>query len=77
MANPVEGCLEALKAAIRYAAGNKYECLETQPDSDIGFNLWTDSDWVGTWGMDGETQSRSGGLVTYNEMPVDWWSSKQ
>lgn len=76
-AKPVEGCLEAIKAACRYIAGAKYDCLTMQPDNHSGLVVCTDSDWAGEWGATGDVKSRSGGLVTLNNMPVDWWSAKQ
>ena len=77
-ANPVNGCLEALKSTYRYISGAKHDCLTisgVKPKK--GLELFTDSDWAGTYSIDGECASRSGGVIKYNDVPIDWWSSKQ
>jgi phosphotransferase system IIB component len=76
-ANPCEGCLEALKTCIRYAAGVKEECLVMPADITEGLKVYTDSDWAGSYSVDQDTHSRTGVLVTYNGVPVDWMSAKQ
>ena len=76
-ANPCEGCLEALKTCIRYAAGVKEECLAMPADITEGLKVYTDSDWAGSYSVDQDTHSRIGVLVTYNGVPVDWVSAKQ
>ena len=77
-ANPVNGCLEALKSTYRYISGAKHDCLTiTGVEPKKGLDLFTDSDWAGTYSIDGECASRSGGVIKYNDVPIDWWSSKQ
>ena len=76
-ANPVEGCLEALKTMIRFAAGCMDECLIAASTVTEGLQVYSDSDWAGEFSVNGETASRSGCLITYNGTPVDWISSKQ
>ena len=76
-ANPCEGCLEALKTCIRYASGVKEECLVMPADITEGLRVFTDSDWAGSYSVDQDTHSRSGVLITYNGVPVDWMSAKQ
>ena len=76
-ANPVEGCLEALKAMCRYAAGCMEDCLMTNNTITEGLKVYSDSDWAGEYSVNGETASRTGCLITYNGMPVDWCSTKQ
>ena len=76
-ANPCEGLLEALKTAIRYAAGAVDDCLFIPAGINSGLECFTDSDWAGNYSIDGCTKSRSGMLIRYNGVPVDWLSSKQ
>ena len=76
-ATPVEGCMEALKAAARFAAGCQHECLLFGFGDAVGLKLFTDSDWAGLHSSTGEVDSRSGGLITLGDYPVDWWSQKQ
>ena len=76
-ANPCEGLLEALKTAIRYAAGAVDDCLYIPAEINSGLECYTDSDWAGNYSIDGCTRSRSGMLIRYNGVPVDWLSSKQ
>ena len=76
-ANPVEGCLEALKTMVRFAAGCMDECLVAASTVVEGLRVYSDSDWAGEFSVNGETASRSGCLITYNGTPVDWISSKQ
>ena len=42
-----------------------------------GLKVYSDSDWAGEYSVNGETASRTGCLITYNGMPVDWCSTKQ
>ena len=76
-ATPVEGCMEALKTAARFAAGCQDECLLFGTGDAVGLKLYTDSDWAGLHSATGEVDSRSGGLITLGDYPVDWWSQKQ
>ena len=76
-ANPVEGCLEALKAMCRYTAGCMEDCLMANNTIIEGLKVYSDSDWAGEYSVNGETASRTGCLITYNGMPVDWCSTKQ
>ena len=76
-ATPVEGCMEALKTAARFAAGCKDECLLFGTGDAVGIKVYTDSDWAGLHSATGEVDSRSGGLITLGDDPVDWWSQKQ
>ena len=77
-ANPVNGCLEALKSTYRYISGAKHDCLTisgVKPKK--GLELFTDSDWAGTYSIDGECASRSGGVIKYNDVPCNRLVVKQ
>ena len=76
-ANPVAGCMDALKQAVRFAAGCKWECLVMGTGGCTDLKLYSDSDWAGLHSTTGDISSRSGGLITYGGVPVDWWSTKQ
>ena len=39
--------------------------------------LYSDSDWAGLHSITGNVPSRSGGLLAYGGVPVDWWSTNQ
>ena len=76
-ANPVAGCMDALKQAVRFASGCKWECLVMGTGDFTDLKLYSDSDWAGLHSTTGDISSRSGGLITYGGVPVDWWSTKQ
>ena len=76
-ANPVADCMDALKQAVRFASGCKWECLVMGTGNFTDLKLYSDSDWAGLHSTTGDISSRSGGLITYGGVPVDWWSTKQ
>ena len=53
------------------------DCLVSNSSITEGLKVYSDSDWAGEYSVNGETASRTGCLITYNGMPVDWCSSKQ
>ena len=57
--------------------GCQNECLLFGFGNAVGLNLFTDSDWAGLHSSTGEVDSRSGGLITLGDYPVDWWSQNQ
>lgn len=63
---------------LRYMQHVKGHCLVRNPNPSIpGIINYSDSDWAGLYAYTGETRSRSGGLVLYNDMPVLWYSKHQ
>jgi len=74
---PVEGCLEALKSCVRYAAGQTDGCLRIPATTTEGMKAYSDSDWAGQFKIDGDVHSRTGLLITFNKVPIDWASTKQ
>ena len=74
-AKPVEQCKLANKHMYRYLKGTIGNKL--QPTDKTGLRVTTDSDWCGLHALTGETRSRSGKLIFYNGMPVDWRSGLQ
>ena len=70
-ATSVEGYMEALKTAARFVAGCKDECRLFGFGNAVGLKLFTYSDWAGLDSSTGEVDSRSGGLITLGDYPVD------
>ena len=44
---------------------------------ESGFSISTDADWAGMYSVTGETRSRTGVMIAYNNMPVLWYTGLQ
>jgi hypothetical protein len=69
--------MDALKQAVRFASDCKWECLVMDIENFTDLKLYNDRDWAGLHSTTGDASSRSGGLITYGDVPVDWWCTKQ
>ena len=76
-ANPITGCMELAKHAMRWLKGVKEKGILINPEIDSGLEVSTDSDWGGMYSIMGDPRSRSGILITYNNVPVISKSSWQ
>ena len=62
-ANPVAGCMDALKQAMRFASDCKWECLVMGTENLTVLKLYSESDWTGLHSTTGDASSRSRGLI--------------
>jgi len=75
---PPEAAEKLLTHYLRYLQHVKGHCLVVNPNpTRPGIMHYSDSDWAGLYAYTGETRSRSGMLVTYNDMPISWHSKHQ
>ena len=76
-AAPTVGAAKAVKHVYRYLVHAKDLCLVNDPDVSGGFEIWSDSDFAGMYGVNGDIRSRSGSALTYNGMIFAWRSAFQ
>jgi hypothetical protein len=74
-ANPTDYGLVATVNAMAYLSTTIGRKLKREVGNLKGLECWSDSDWAGMHGTDGETRSRMGNWITYNGFPVSWRSS--
>jgi len=72
----VEGALEAMKHLFAYLQRVKKKSLTKKRGVRTGFRASSDADWAGlhSKSLGQELRSRTGTLVTYDDMPVAWKS---
>lgn len=75
----VEGGLDAMIHVMKYLKGKQAFALVRKAGVQSGLQAQSDADWAGMYtlskGM--EMRSRTGILITYNDMPVTWKSHYQ
>ena len=73
----VPAVVDAIKHMYRWMKGARWRCLELRPGNKSGLVVSTDSDWGGTYFLNGDVLSRSGILVENNGFVVKAVSEKQ
>jgi len=82
MESPRESHIAAVNRIGRYLAGTKERGLIFNPE-EIGFEVWTDADWIGSWkAPDNDynattAKSRSGAIIMFAGCPIIWSSKLQ
>ena len=77
MASPNQGMLKAVRHALLYCMNTKTLCLHQPHKSDGTWRFFSDSDHAGMFNIDGDCRSRYGVMITYNGMPVLWYTGLQ
>ena len=72
---PTPTSLKMCKNMLRYLKGTRLRKLVKKAGNKKGLVIWTDSDHAGLWAVAGNTLSRMGILISYDEFPALWKST--
>ena len=74
---PTSGCIDIVKGIYRYLKHAKRLCLTRDPSNEERLQVWSNADWAGLHSAIGDPRSRSGMIVCYGGMPIQWTSQWQ
>ena len=74
---PIQGTKKVAEQIYAWIQAHKSDGLISRCSDNSGLGISSDADWAGLYAITGEVRSRTGIVITYNGMPILWYSGLQ